>query len=131
MKEFTQIYPELVEKYTIQYPIDDKILKVMPVLHKIEWAEEKPDPKKIRVSGSRFERLLKVWEYFHTFSVYLSIPEFRIEDLEAAIRHADPSQPLGLIQTIITRSVHLLRKLVPGQREGLKDEDPEELAGEL
>jgi len=103
------------------------------VLHKIEGTISKPDPKKIRVTGPRFERLLKVWEYFHTFSVYLSIPEFRIEDLEVAIRHTDDSQPLGLIQTIILRSVHLLRKLLPGQRdnEGLKEEDPAELAAEI
>lgn len=86
----------------------------MPVLHKIEGAVAKPEPKKVKLSGSRFETLLKVWEYFHTFSVYLSIPEFRLEDLEAAIRCTDGTQPLGLIQAILTRSAHLLRKLLPG-----------------
>ena len=33
MKDFTNLYPEHVDKYKIQYPIDDGLLLVMPELH--------------------------------------------------------------------------------------------------
>ena len=87
MKEFSMLYPELVEKYQIKYPIEDKILLSMSLIHKIENQPSKPEPKIVKIGGHRFEKLIKVWEHFFTFGEYLSLPRFQLEDLEAALRY--------------------------------------------
>jgi hypothetical protein len=41
-KIFTKHYPELVDKNTIKYPIEDKLIKRMQLLHCSENFPEKP-----------------------------------------------------------------------------------------
>lgn len=51
MKIFSRHYPELVDKNTIKYPIEDKLIKKMPELHGAETISEKPVGKKILLEG--------------------------------------------------------------------------------
>lgn len=53
----------------------------MPLLHGADIFPEKPEPKKMLVTGEQFERLLYVWEFFNNFSDFLSIPNFKLEEL--------------------------------------------------
>ena len=51
MKIFTRHYPELVDKNSIKYPIEDKLIKKMPELHGAENMPEKPTGKKVLIEG--------------------------------------------------------------------------------
>jgi hypothetical protein len=85
MKLFSQVYPELVDKNTIKYPIEDQLIKKLPLLHGSENFSEKPQLKKVLVDGQDFEKLLYIWEFFNNFSDFLEIQNFKLEELQAAI----------------------------------------------
>ncbi len=66
-KVFASHYPELVDKNTIKYPIEDSLIKRYPELHGAEKFPEKPIPKRVLVDGPTFEKLLYIWEFFNNF----------------------------------------------------------------
>jgi hypothetical protein len=47
LKIFGKHYPELVDKNSIKYPIEDKLIKKMPLLHGADTFPEKPVAKKV------------------------------------------------------------------------------------
>lgn len=51
LKIFARVYPELVDKHSIKYPIEDQLIKKMPLLHGAENFPIKPEPKKILIEG--------------------------------------------------------------------------------
>lgn len=79
------MYPELVDKHSIKYPIEDQLVKKMPLLHGAENFPIKPLTKQILTEGHNFERVLYVWEFFNNFNDYLKIPNFKLEELQAAL----------------------------------------------
>jgi hypothetical protein len=87
LKIFAKHYPELVDKNNIKYPIEDKLIKKMALLHGAEEFPEKPVPKKVSLQGQRFENLLYVWEFCNNFSDFLKCREFKMEDLQAALQY--------------------------------------------
>jgi hypothetical protein len=50
IREFSMMYPGLVEKYKIKYPIEDELLKAMPTLHSYDINIKKPDLHEIMIS---------------------------------------------------------------------------------
>jgi hypothetical protein len=59
-----------------------------------------------------FENILCIWEFFNTFSDFLKIPHFKMDELEAALRTQNKSpedskdldeaspETIGLLQTL-------------------------------
>lgn len=85
MAIFKELYPELVEKNQIKYPIDDKLVKKMPDLHGAHMIREPPNFKKVIICIQEFEDLLYIWEFFNNFSDFLEIPMFNLEELQASL----------------------------------------------
>ena len=81
MSIFKELYPELVEKNQIKYPIDDKLVKKMPDLHGAHMIRDPPNFKKVIICNQEFEDLLYIWEFFNNFSDFLEIPMFNLEEL--------------------------------------------------
>jgi hypothetical protein len=73
---FRQLYPDLIEKNSIKYPIDDKLIKQMPNLHGAHMVKEPPQFQQIILVSQEFENLLYIWEFFNNFSDFLEIPTF-------------------------------------------------------
>lgn len=96
MKIFSKHYPELVDKNSIKYPIEDKLIKKMPELHGAENLPEKPFGKKVLIEGSQFENLMYVWEFFNNFNDFLKCKEFKIEELQAALSFTQKSDEIKL-----------------------------------
>jgi hypothetical protein len=71
LKIFTRHYPELVDKNSIKYPIEDKLIKKMPELHGAENFPLKPEPKNVLIEGKSFENLIYIWEFFNNFTDFL------------------------------------------------------------
>jgi len=117
-RDFANHFPNLVEKYKIQYPLNDEILKVMPRLHSSTTLPPRPPLKQILLKMEEFEKLLCIWEFFNTFSDFLKIPQFKLEEIEAALRSQNkspedsddppPPETIGLLQTLFNQSVTLL-----------------------
>ena len=82
---FKKYYPELVEKNSIKYPIDDKLMLKMPELHGNSTLREPPQFKKVLLEAEEFENLLYIWEFFNNFSDFLSIPTFPLTELQASL----------------------------------------------
>jgi DDT domain len=93
-KVFQKFYPELVEKHSIKYPIEDKFIQLLPLLHGADKVPPKPQPKKILIDGVSFERVLYIWEFFTNFADFFNIATFKIEELQAALFLAADGQPL-------------------------------------
>lgn len=74
-----------MEKNTIKYPIDDKLIRQMPELHGQLILKDPPRFKEIYVDAEHFENLLYLWEFFNNFSDYLNLPTFSLTELEAAL----------------------------------------------
>jgi len=85
MSLFQRHYPELVDKNSIRYPIEDSLILKLPELHGLVYPE-KPEPKRISASNEEFERLLYIWEFCNNFDEFLGTPKFRLEDLRLALR---------------------------------------------
>lgn len=81
MQIFTDMYPHLVKGKQIQYPIDDKLIKLMPELHSSHMLKPPPQMKKVITSCDVFENLLYIWEFFNNFSDFLEIPIFNLQEL--------------------------------------------------
>ncbi len=75
----------MTEKHSIKYPIEDKLLALLPILHNIENFPPRPEAKKILVDGPTFERLLYIWEFFNNFCDFLKVQPFKLEELYAAL----------------------------------------------
>lgn len=84
---FSKCYPELVEKNSIKYPIDDQLILKLPELHGVfsEKDNSKPKPYKILVNSEEFEQLLYIWEFCNNFAEFLEVPEFTLEELRLAL----------------------------------------------
>lgn len=93
-KVFQKFFPELVEKNSIRYPIEDSFIKLMPLLHASENFPQKPTPKEILVDGHTFERLLYIWEFFNNFSEFFNLAPFKLEELQASLSLASDAKPL-------------------------------------
>jgi hypothetical protein len=78
------LYPELVERNSIKYPIKDELLLKLPELHGC-CGEQKPEPLKILVSADEFEKLIYIWEFCNNFNDYLETPAFKLEELKFAL----------------------------------------------
>jgi hypothetical protein len=81
MAIFKQLFPDLVDKNTIKYPIDDRLIKKMPDLHGAHLLKPVPEFKSILVDHQDFENLLYIWEFFNNFSDFLEIPAFDLAEL--------------------------------------------------
>lgn len=88
---FKQYYPELIEKNSIKYPIEDKLITQMPELHGQMNLKSPPRLKRVLLEAEDFENLLYLWEFFSNFSDYLSLPSFSLLELQAALNftHSD------------------------------------------
>jgi hypothetical protein len=73
LKIFSNIFPELVEKNQIKYPIEDKLIKKMPLLHGADVFPEKPQLKSVLLDGASFERLLYIWEFLNNFGDFMNL----------------------------------------------------------
>lgn len=72
-KVFARFYPELVDKHSVKYPIEDSLLRMMPALHGTENLVQKPQGLKVLVPGAHFEKLLYIFEFCNNFAEYLKI----------------------------------------------------------
>ncbi len=95
---FSQLYPEYVEKNSVRYPIPDALLAKMPQLHG-GMMQAKPKPMRIDMESEDFERVLYVWEFCNNFSEYLGTPQFKIEELVAALRYTPDSDSRHQVPT--------------------------------
>lgn len=91
---FQRFYPELVDKHSIKYPIEDKFIQLLPLLHGAEKFPAKPEMKKLLIDGPSFERLTYVWEFFTNFADFFKIAIFKLEELQAALMLGEDGQPL-------------------------------------
>ena len=71
---FSKLYPELVERSTVKYPIEDGLISKLPELHGATFFKPKPTPRKVLLSGEEFDKLLYVWEFCNNFAEYLETP---------------------------------------------------------
>jgi hypothetical protein len=60
----------------------------MPILHSAENFPKKPEAKKILIEGNYFLRVLYIWEFFNNFKDYFNIPNFKLEELQAALNYS-------------------------------------------
>jgi len=74
-----------VEKNSIKYPIDDKLILKMPELHGNSALRQPPQLKTTVVEAEEFENLLYIWEFFNNFSDFLSTPSFTLAELQASL----------------------------------------------
>lgn len=88
---FSKLYPELVEKNSIKYPIEDNLIKKLPELHGATQSVSKPQMYKVIIPSTEFDELLYIWEFCNNFSDYLETPFFKIEDLRVALTHQAPN----------------------------------------
>jgi len=86
MTIFKQLYPDLIEKNNIKYPIDDRLIKKMPDLHGVNTLKETPTFKQVLLEADQFENLLYIWEFFNNFSDFLDIPAFDLAELQASLQ---------------------------------------------
>ena len=89
---FSKHYPELVEKNSIKYPIEDNLIKKLPELHGAFFSVPKPSMLRVLISSEDFEQLLYIWEFCNNFSDYLETPSFKIEDLKVALTYQVPTE---------------------------------------
>lgn len=85
MAIFKQLFPDLIEKNQIKYPIDDRLIKKMPDLHGSSCIKPAPELKRILINSEDFENLIYIWEFFNNFSDFLGIPGFDISELQASL----------------------------------------------
>ena len=85
MNVFKKYYPELMDKNQIKYPIEDKLIIMMPELHSNNTLRDPPTCKKVLLDAEDFEHLLYIWEFFNNFSDFLSTPNFSLVQLQAAL----------------------------------------------
>jgi hypothetical protein len=71
----------LVEKNTIKYPIDDRLILKMPELHGSSTLKPAPGLQSVLIDSEQFENLLYVWESFNNFSDFFQIPNFSLSEL--------------------------------------------------
>jgi hypothetical protein len=64
-KIFATCYPDLVDSNgNVKYPIDDAIIRKMPLAHDIEVIPQRPKSHKVFMTNSEaFEDLLQIWEF--------------------------------------------------------------------
>jgi hypothetical protein len=67
-----------MDKNSIKYPIDDKLIKQMPDLHGAHMVKDAPVLNTILMDTVDFENLLYIWEFLINFSDFLDIPKFYI-----------------------------------------------------
>ena len=84
---FSKLYPELVEKNSIKYPIEDNLIKKLPELHGATQSLAKPQMYKVIIPSTEFDELLYIWEFCNNFSDYLETPFYKIEDLRVALTY--------------------------------------------
>jgi hypothetical protein len=92
MQIFSNLYPELVERNSIRYPIKDELLLKLPELH-CACTDPKPEPYKIYVSADEFEKLIYIWEFCNNFNDYMDTPTFKLEELKCALSYSDQDDP--------------------------------------
>lgn len=92
MKIFQELYPDLMERNSIKYPIKDELLLKLPELHGF-CKDPKPEPFKILVSADEFEQLIFIWEFCNNFSDFLNTPTFKLEELKAALSYSEENDP--------------------------------------
>lgn len=85
---FSKLYPELVDRTTVKYPIEDSLIAKLPELHGVVNLRTKPSPCKIQILSNQFDSLLYIWEFCNNFVEYLEIPEFKLEELQLALEFA-------------------------------------------
>lgn len=84
---FVKLYPELVERNSVKYPIEDALIAKLPELHGATQLKPKPAAKKVLLDGADFDRLLYIWEFCNNFSDLLETPAFTLEELQIALTH--------------------------------------------
>jgi len=94
MTIFKQLYPDLVDKNTIKYPIDDHLIKKMPDLHGCHLLKDKPQLMDIIIEADEFENLLYIWEFFNNFSDFLEIPAFDLVELQASLNFTEKPEKI-------------------------------------
>ena len=84
MQIFSKLYPELVEKNTIKYPIEDALISKTPELHG-GLPSPKPKPYRVLIDADAFEKILYIWEFCNNFVEFTKAPAFKIEELRVAL----------------------------------------------
>jgi hypothetical protein len=84
----------MTEKHSIKYPIEDKLLGLLPILHNVDNFPPRPEAKNILVDGPSFERLLYIWEFFKNFCDFLKVQPFKLEELYAALTFGTDGAPI-------------------------------------
>ena len=95
MQIFKQLYPELMEKNQIKYPIDDRLIQKMPDLHGAHCFKEGPDFHSILIPYEEFENLLYIWEFFNNFSDFFQIPGFDLSELQASLAFTEQPEKVN------------------------------------
>lgn len=78
-----------MDKHSIKYPIEDNLIKKMPVLHGADLLPAKPQPKAIMCESADFERLVYIWEFLNNFCDFMSLQPFRLEELQLALSFSE------------------------------------------
>ncbi len=89
---FSKLYPELVERASVRYPIEDSLIAKLPELHGATGMRPKPQPAPVLLPADQFDELVFVWEFCNNFAEYLDVPFFKIEELRLALTHVEPPQ---------------------------------------
>lgn len=86
MEVFKKYFPALIEKNSIKYPIEDKLIVLMPELHGQLNLKKNPEFKLVQnIEAEDFENLIYVWEFLNNFNDYLNLPPFNLSELYAAL----------------------------------------------
>jgi hypothetical protein len=91
---FSKLYPELVERSSVKYPIEDSLITKLPELHCANGIRSKPQPHRVLLSADEFDQLLFIWEFCTNFSEYLDVPFFKIEELRLALTYEESGEPI-------------------------------------
>ena len=119
---FQECYPGLVDlNGNIKYPINDKLLRKMPILHDIDEIPTRPKMFKVFLyeNPEEFEDLLQIWEFA---SNCLQLPKsFKIEELYAGLKFTDNEEEVTLISEIVWKILEMAIQEIPDEER--EDED--------
>jgi len=91
---FRKFFPELHDKNSVKYPIDDKLIQKWPEMHGQADLKPIPEGREIVLSPEKFENLIYIWEFFNNFSDFFNIANFTIQELQSALSFTHSSDEI-------------------------------------
>lgn len=105
----------------IKYPIDDRLLRKMPLLHDIETLPQRPKLHKVFLENSQeFEDLMQIWEFAANC---LELPKgFKVEELYAGLKYQEDEEEVTLVSDIVCAILEMAIQEIPDEER--EDDDP-------